>query len=577
MSEEKELMENEIQEEEQQEVISEEVKEEETPQALEPQKEEVEEPKKKKDEDDDDERRKKGIILLFILVVVIILIVVALLCLKHCRKPQNSNTTQPQTFIHGGGEGGGQHHSATNTTQVNVTQTPTTQTPTVQPTQVQKFTIEFVDYDDTVLLAGKEYAKGTAVADIELPEEPHRAADSEYAYQFSGWTPALEVVNSNKTYKAVYTETAREEGIADKITAALALLQTRYNGRNKSLVYDESKEELALLKAEYENKIQNVATEAELNLLVPEFNDKAQLIYDKDLENDPLFTIYEKNMSFNLNPSDLAKNYTENTNVSEITNFGSSMFDILNGMSGGVLDVENKVIKIPAGETFEFNLDTTHECQFVTFIFKALTPEEEAATTITCKYYKNDGSGNYVEQTRTVNTIVSYTGERETRIQVDDPYNADGNHPITFTATNGFVLQLSSLYGRELWPSTEVQGRCVGLSVSLGGSYYGDYSDSEPGVLVSEVLTTVFDVSLRLKQPGTGFIYDATLDPAQYTLTLMKGERVYAADEYLTEEDSDSEGAYTIYVKLVDDRIPLIRSTMTVTLRNVVITISVGF
>ena len=569
MPEEKELMENEIQEEKQQEVISEEANEEETSQASEPQKEEVEEPKKKKDEDDDDERRKKGIILLFILVAVIILIIVILLCLKHCKKPQNSNTTQPQTSIHGGGEGGGQQHSATNTTQGNVTQTPT-----VQPTQVQKYTIEFVDYDNTVLLAGKEYAKGTAVADIELPEEPHRAADSEYVYQFSGWTPVLEVVNSNQTYKAVYTETAREEGIADKITAALALLQTRYNSQNNKLVYDDSKEELSLLKGEYEDKIQNVATEAELNLLVPEFNDKAQLIYDKDLENDPLFTIYEKNMDFNLYASILAKNYTEDTNVSEITNFGSTMFDILNGMSGGVLDVENKVIEIPAGETFEFNLDTTHECKFVTFVFVPLTPEEAAATTITCKYYTNDGSGNYVEQTKTVITGVSYaTGERETMVQIDKPYNLDGNHPITFTATNGFVLKLSGLYGRELWPSTELQGRCVGLTVSVGGSYYGSYSDGEPGVLVSKVLEIVFSVSLRVKQPGTGFIYDAILDPSQYTLTLKKGDRVYAADEYLTTEDSDTTGAYSIYVKLVDDSVPLIRSTMTVPVQRVNITI----
>ena len=72
---------------------------------------------------------------------------------------------------------------------------------------VNKYAVTFVDADGTVLQAAAEYEYGTPAADIEKPADPVKAADAQYTYTFAGWTPAVDAVTGNVTYRANYTST----------------------------------------------------------------------------------------------------------------------------------------------------------------------------------------------------------------------------------------------------------------------------------------------------------------------------------------------------------------------------------
>lgn len=65
--------------------------------------------------------------------------------------------------------------------------------------------VTFVNYDDTVL--GREiYRNGTSANEIKQPGTPTKPGDAQYSYVFKGWTPELEDVYEDKTYKAVYDQ-----------------------------------------------------------------------------------------------------------------------------------------------------------------------------------------------------------------------------------------------------------------------------------------------------------------------------------------------------------------------------------
>ena len=69
-----------------------------------------------------------------------------------------------------------------------------------------KHTVKFVD-DDGSEISSTEYDEGTKAADIDKPEDPTKAADSEYTYTFAGWTPDIADVTADATYTATYTAT----------------------------------------------------------------------------------------------------------------------------------------------------------------------------------------------------------------------------------------------------------------------------------------------------------------------------------------------------------------------------------
>ncbi len=67
---------------------------------------------------------------------------------------------------------------------------------------VRKYEIKFVDYDDTLLeKQSLEYGS----TPVYSQGEPTRSSDDYYTYAFTGWSPAIEKVKSDKTYKATYS------------------------------------------------------------------------------------------------------------------------------------------------------------------------------------------------------------------------------------------------------------------------------------------------------------------------------------------------------------------------------------
>ena len=64
-----------------------------------------------------------------------------------------------------------------------------------------KYTITFVDYDNTVL-STKQYHYGDKVDE---PVTPNRPSDANYRYTFAGWNSVITSCQGDKTYKATYS------------------------------------------------------------------------------------------------------------------------------------------------------------------------------------------------------------------------------------------------------------------------------------------------------------------------------------------------------------------------------------
>ncbi|WP_417416566.1 InlB B-repeat-containing protein [Hominenteromicrobium sp.] len=71
--------------------------------------------------------------------------------------------------------------------------------------QVKTYTVTWVNWDDSEVRTDTEVAYGT---ELEVPADPTREADAEYTYTFAGWTPKIETVTGDATYKAKYTKEA---------------------------------------------------------------------------------------------------------------------------------------------------------------------------------------------------------------------------------------------------------------------------------------------------------------------------------------------------------------------------------
>ena len=66
---------------------------------------------------------------------------------------------------------------------------------------VNKYTIKWVDWDGSEVRTDTEVPYGT---ELEVPEDPTRAADAQYTYTFKSWTPEVKTVTGDAVYTAVY-------------------------------------------------------------------------------------------------------------------------------------------------------------------------------------------------------------------------------------------------------------------------------------------------------------------------------------------------------------------------------------
>ena len=98
---------------------------------------------------------------------------------------------------------------------------------------LKTFTVTFVDEDGTtVLKEGEEYDYGTPATDIVQPDPlPTKAADAQYIYPFTGWTPDLADVTEDATYTATYATLT-------KIAVPVAEENLVYNGTSQTGVAD---------------------------------------------------------------------------------------------------------------------------------------------------------------------------------------------------------------------------------------------------------------------------------------------------------------------------------------------------
>lgn len=70
--------------------------------------------------------------------------------------------------------------------------------------QEETFTIQWLDFNDTVLTVSENQKFGTIP--VYPNETPKRVSSEEFSYEFKGWTPKLTYITSNVAYKAIYEE-----------------------------------------------------------------------------------------------------------------------------------------------------------------------------------------------------------------------------------------------------------------------------------------------------------------------------------------------------------------------------------
>ena len=81
--------------------------------------------------------------------------------------------------------------------------------------QANAFTVTWKNYDGTVLRTDVNVPKGT-VPSYQAESMPERAADAEFTYRFSGWSPQVSELSSDMTYTATFTKTKRTYAVTWK-------------------------------------------------------------------------------------------------------------------------------------------------------------------------------------------------------------------------------------------------------------------------------------------------------------------------------------------------------------------------
>ena len=72
---------------------------------------------------------------------------------------------------------------------------------------INKYTVTWKNWDGSEVRTDTEVPYGT---ELEVPEDPTRAADAQYTYTFKSWTPEVKTVTGNAVYTAVYEKTVNK-------------------------------------------------------------------------------------------------------------------------------------------------------------------------------------------------------------------------------------------------------------------------------------------------------------------------------------------------------------------------------
>ena len=422
---------------------------------------------------------------------------------------------------------------------------------------VKYYTVTFVDEDgETVLKAAQSYEEGTAVADIEVPADPTKAADANYTYTFSGWTPELAEVTANVTYTAQYTSVAREAGIGDAITSGLNQVNNKATITNRKLAYDETKAMLEDLKDEYIDLINNASTIAAVQDYVDAFKREADALIDVDIANDPDYTVNQKNINLYMNFSNIANTLSEDTPVTSVNQsmFDNYRYDVFAGISGGTVSVTDKALVIGENETLTVDLRTLYNTEHIQINFEAFE-SDEAANAINVTYYTEYGY-------QSNSSPFKATWSNYWYVTCDGMSNVDGSHPITITGP----CKITTIQQRVEHDNVQVTGKVKYLGSSIVMDPWVEYNENQAqGVTVEQVIDAyLVRLEVNLKNNEDGLVYGAILAyGTQYTVKLYKDGVEVDSNTLLTEADSTSgdTNVYSMVATLTDSSIPSVRST----------------
>ena len=101
--------------------------------------------------------------------------------------------------------------------------------------QIEYFKVTFVDEDNSVLKAAKEYAEGTAGTAIERPDNP-----SKTGYSFNGWDTIPEKVTADTTIKATYKVNQYDVTFVDEEGNELNTTKYNYGTEGKDITAPEA-------------------------------------------------------------------------------------------------------------------------------------------------------------------------------------------------------------------------------------------------------------------------------------------------------------------------------------------------
>ncbi len=390
--------------------------------------------------------------------------------------------------------------------------------------------VTFVDWDDTVL-SQNYYPAGTSKNDITLPGEPNRSNPShDYAYRFTGWSPEIEDVTRNITYKASYeiVNVVLEQNISD---TTLLIYHEKSHIANY-LVHDASIAALDSLTGEYLTKVANATSKEEPQELLSEYIKKADMILDSDIQLDPNFTANTKIYNISINFSESSRDINTEVELTSASQLSGDMYNFFDGISGGKF--------IPGGYGLVGNNSTT--------TINYLTLYERYGSVVIDLYSANSSNVIVNYYTKNGDEYVLQTASQSSfdlgKYYISNICNDDGEHPITITGTYSLYSFKAAQKSAE-----EITGKVTYLRVDT--KYFS--ANTNPVTAKDVCDGAIREVYATMVSNEDGKTYGAILNNTQYVAKLFKNDVELDDDFVLTSADTSSSSVYSVQVKLIGE------------------------